>query len=335
MAAGKCVISVRGISKKFGSFEAVKEVSLCINEGEIFGLLGPNGAGKTTFLSVLATTLQASAGKATVNGFDVSSRPSEVRKSIGMSFQDNSLDIDLTGRENLWFHARMYHIPESQISEKISQALKLAGLEQFAGREIKKYSGGMKRRLEIVRALMHEPKILFLDEPTLGLDPQTRRALWDKIRQLNEENGMTIILTTHYMEEADELCDRIAIIDRGKIIALGTSGQLKESVKGDIITITTKKTQPFVGKKFKFVKEAKAHDGTLSLTVDSAERRIAEIVLFAKKKRIQIDSISLKKPSLEDVFLHFTGKTIREAELDKGEQFAERMKASRQELRAR
>jgi len=335
MPSKKCIISVKDLVKKFDNFEAVKDVSLCINKGEIFGLLGPNGAGKTTFLSVLATTLQANGGSAMVNGFDVSKNPDGVRKSIGMSFQDNSLDLDLTAKENLWFHCRMYHIPESQINQKISQALKLADLEQFADREIKKYSGGMKRRLEIVRALMHEPKILFLDEPTLGLDPQTRRALWEKIKELNEKNGMTIILTTHYMEEANELCDRIAIIDKGKIVALGTSQELKKSVKGDIITLETKNNQAFAGKKFKFVKDAKIHDGEVSLTVDSAEKRITEIVLFAKKSKIQIDNINLKKPSLEDVFLHFTGKTIREAELGAEGQFAERFKASRLELRAR
>jgi len=334
MAARKCTISVERLSKKFGNFEAVKEVDLCVNEGEIFGLLGPNGAGKTTLLSMLSTTMHKSSGNATVNGFEVSQRPDEVRKSIGMVFQENSLDIDLTARENLWFHARMFHVPEKDTGRKINEALELAGLSEFADREVKKYSGGMKRRLEIVRALMHEPKVLFLDEPTLGLDPQTRRKVWEKIRELNSR-GMTIILTTHYMDEADELCGRIAIMDRGKIIALGTGAELKSNLKGDVITIETQNQRPFLQKSPKFVKSVKEHDGKVFLTLENAERKIAKVVEFARKNKVKIESITVQKPSLEDVFLHFTGHTIREAELDEGEQFAARFKAAKAGLNSR
>ena len=332
MAGEKCAVSIERIVKRFGKFEALKGVSLCVQEGEIFGLLGPNGAGKTTLLSIISTIMQASSGKASVNGFDVRERPDDVRKSIGMVFQENSLDIDLTARENLWFHARMFQLPDEKIPEKSKEALRLADLEEFADKEIKKFSGGMKRRLEIFRALMHEPKVLFLDEPTLGLDAQTRRKLWEKIRELNQK-GMTIILTTHYMEEADELCDRIAIIDHGKIIALDSGEELKKKLKGDSIILETTNNEAFAKKLPKFVKSAKIHDSQLSITLEHAEKHIEQLVLAARKNKISIKSMTVQKPSLEDVFLSFTGKTIREAELDEGEQFSERAKAIRQGLR--
>lgn len=322
------MIAVTKITKKFGEFTAVKELDLRIQKGELFGLLGPNGAGKTTLLSMLATTLKPTSGTATVNGFDVEKNPSDVRKSVGMIFQDASLDVDLTAKENLWLHARMYHVPQNEIPQRIAAALKLADLESVADKEVKKFSGGMKRRLEIVRGLMHRPEALFLDEPTLGLDPQTRRRLWDHIRELNRKNGLTMILTTHYMDEADELCDRIAIIDKGKIIALGTSAELKRTLKGDKIIIETKQAAMLAKKKPKFAMEAVAKDGSVTFVVDHAEKRVADVVLFAKKSKATIGNVTIQKPSLEDVFLHYTGKTIREAELDAGEQFAAKVRAT-------
>lgn len=322
------MIAVNQITKKFGDFIAVKELDLNIKKGELFGLLGPNGAGKTTLLSMLATTLKPTSGSAVINGFDVEKEPANVRKSVGMIFQDASLDVDLTAQENLWLHARMYHVPSNEIQERIAGALKLADLESVKNKEVKKFSGGMKRRLEIVRGLMHSPKALFLDEPTLGLDPQTRRRLWDHIRELNKKNGLTMILTTHYMDEADELCDRIAIIDKGKIIALGTSAELKRTLKGDRIVIETPQAKALAKKKPKFAIEATAKDQQVTFVVDNAEKRVADAVVFAQKNKAIILNVTVQKPSLEDVFLHYTGKTIREAELDAGDQFAAKVRAT-------
>lgn len=321
------MIIVQNIVKKYGNFTAVNGVNLTVKKGELFGLLGPNGAGKTTLLSMLSTTLKPSSGQMKVNGFDTQVNPEKVRQSIGMVFQDPSLDADLTARENLWMHAKMFHLDPKTIDERINHALNLVELTDVKDKDVKKFSGGMKRRLEIVRGLLHEPKVLFLDEPTLGLDPQTRRKMWEYIRHLSRKQGLTMILTTHYMEEADELCDQIAIIDKGKIVALGTPSELKKNLKGDRITIQTQSEKAFMGKdKPSFVKEVKRHEGQTTLTVDSAEKRVTEIVLLAKRKKITIESLTIQKPSLEDVFLHFTGRTIREAELDSGEQFAARVR---------
>lgn len=216
------------LTKKFGGFVAVDSVSLEIREGELFGLLGPNGAGKTTTINMLCTMLAPTSGRAFVNGFDIS-RQDSVRRSIGIVFQDPTLDDELTGKENLDFHGRVYHMPADLRAKRIKEVLALVGLTEKAHLAVKTYSGGMKRRLEIARGLMHHPKILFLDEPTLGLDPQTRRSIWQHIQRMNKEEKITIILTTHYMEEADALCDRVGIIDHGKIIALDTPRNLKHN----------------------------------------------------------------------------------------------------------
>ena len=215
---GKYSISVDGLVKKFGSFTAVNNISFKVKEGEIFGLLGPNGAGKTTTISILSTIINLTSGKASICGEDVAHRKDAVRKLIGIVFQDPSLDDELTGRENLDIHARLYGVKGKEKLNAINRVLKLVELDDKANVQVRAYSGGMKRRLEIARGFIHNPKILFLDEPTIGLDPQTRRKIWDYILHLNERERITIILTTHYMEEADELCDRIAIIDHGKII---------------------------------------------------------------------------------------------------------------------
>jgi ABC-2 type transport system ATP-binding protein len=233
------IVEVKNLTKIYdqGNVLAVDNISFNIHKGEIFALLGPNGAGKTTTISILSTLLNPTNGAAFVNSYNVLEHPDQVRKSIGIVFQEPSLDSEMKGRENLDLHAILYGMPKSQRREKINEVLNLVDLQDKANTFVKNYSGGMKRRLEIARGLLHRPKMLFLDEPTLGLDPQTRRKIWDKIRELNQDLGITILITTHYMEEADELADRICIMDHGKIIALDTSDNLKKQISGDIIDI--------------------------------------------------------------------------------------------------
>ena len=295
---------------------AVDSLSLELRKGEVFGILGPNGAGKTTTMSMLSTMLKPTSGRASVNNFDILKEQDDVRKSIGIVFQDQSLDEELTAYENMEFHARLYRIPKDLREKKIKELLKLVELEEKKDNLVKTYSGGMRRRLEIARGLLHEPRVLFLDEPTLGLDPQTRNHLWNYIDRLNKEKGITIILTTHYMEEADKLCDRIAIIDKGKIIALDTSEKLKESIGGDVIEIISSEMEKLhsVIKTCSWVKHADVHNGSVTINLQNAEKHVAEIVNLSSDNGIDIGSISIHKPTLEDVFLYYTGRTMREEE---------------------
>lgn len=310
------IIKLDNLRKEFDGFVAVDNVSFEVDEGEIFGFLGPNGAGKTTTLSMLSTLLAPTAGEAKVNDFDINSQKGNVRNSIGMVFQDPSLDDELTAMENMDFHGRLYNVPKNGREEKISMLLKLVDLEERKNDLVKTFSGGMKRRLEIARGLLHEPKILFLDEPTLGLDPQTRNKLWEYIKKLNEEKKLTIILTTHYMDEADRLCDRVAIIDHGKLIVMGTSAELKSKIGGDVITIETDESEKLesVLVKCEWCGTAKRHDGSLTINVEGADKKVAEIAKLADSNGIKINSMMVHRPSLEDVFLFYTGKTIREQE---------------------
>lgn len=310
------IINLKNLNKKFGDLVAVNDVSFEINEGEIFGFLGPNGAGKTTTLSMLSTLLSPTSGDAFVNGFNIKTQRDKVRKSIGMVFQDPTLDDELTAYENLDFHGRLYNVPKEIRNKKIIELLNLVELENRKDSLVKTFSGGMKRRLEIARGLLHEPRVLFLDEPTLGLDPQTRNSLWNYIKKLNQDKKITIILTTHYMDEADKLCDRIAIIDQGKIIALDNSNNLKNKIGGDVITIETSDKEKLVKilKKYRWCESVKIHDGCVTISVRDAGKKIPELVKNIEKNKIKIDSIMIHKPSLEDVFLYFTGKTIREEE---------------------
>ena len=319
-------IVIENITKKFGDFTAVDSVSLNIGEGELFGLLGPNGAGKTTTIGMLSTMTNVTSGSAKLNGTDVSEQDT-IRKMIGIVFQDPSLDDELTGRENLDFHGRLYHMPGELRKKRIDDVLKLVQMDDKADMKTKTYSGGMKRRLEIARGLMHHPKILFLDEPTLGLDPQTRRNIWEHIQRLNKEEKLTIILTTHYMEEADYLCDRIAIIDHGKIIALDTPANLKNVMGGDVLTLDTEaKLKEMLD--FEWIKEIKIFDGKLNVTVMNGEKAIPQIMAVADKNGIKINSVNLKKPTLEDVFIHYTGRTIRDEEASNKDVLKMQMKAS-------
>jgi len=312
-------IEIRGLTKEFGELKAVDSIDLSIKEGEIFGLLGPNGAGKTTTLSMLSTILNPTKGKASVCGHDIVKDRNSVRHCIGIVFQDPSLDDDLTARENLYFHGRLYGMTEEGIGAKSQEVLALVELMDRANSLVKTFSGGMKRRLEIARGLMHHPKVLFLDEPTLGLDPQTRRHLWEYISKINEKEKMTIILTTHYMDEADFLCDRIGIIDKGKIIALDSSEKLKDVLGGDVITLQVSdpgKMKLLIEKLEceKCVKKVDVFDNSLNVTITDGGKNIPKIVQLAEKNKITIDSVMLKRPSLEDVFIHYTGRTIREEE---------------------
>ena len=287
-------------------------LSLDICNNEVFGLLGQNGAGKTTIIHMLATLLKPTSGSATVNGFDIVKEPAKVRASIGIVFQAPSSDDMLTGYENLKLHSLLYNVPRKIREKRISDVLELVDLTERQHDQVKKYSGGMRRRLEIARGILHKPKILFLDEPTLGLDPRSRESMWNYIRKLVQEEKITIILTTHYMEEADFLCDRIGILDRGKIIALDTPSQLKEIVSGnDIIKLRLeKKDEDFDSllKDLSFIHRISTDvDGSVILLVENASRNLPKIL-----KKVNAESVEFSNRNLNDVFIHFTAQETKE-----------------------
>jgi len=303
------VIQVNNLVKKFNGFEAVKGVSFDVKEGETFGFLGPNGAGKTTTINMLVTIVRPTSGSATLNGYDVSSNPSQVRQSIGIVFQDPSLDERLTAMDNLQFHGLIYNVDKETRNKNIAGMLEMMKLTERKNDIVRTFSGGMKRRLEIARGLIHEPKVLFLDEPTLGLDPQTRNYIWTYIKQLKERTGLTIFLTTHYMDEAEN-CDRIAIIDNGEIIALDTPENLKKMVGENIITLKTDNNEEAaVEIKKRFSLESQLKNDELRLEVKDGEKFVPRLI---KDTSVTINFISLWKPTLDDVFLKLTGRAIRE-----------------------
>jgi ABC-2 type transport system ATP-binding protein len=312
--AENAAIFIQGLTKKFGELIAVDKVDLNIRKGELFGLLGANGAGKSTIIKMLTTMLMPTAGIARVWGHDVAKERNEVRSSIGVVFQDPAVDSMLTGRENLDFHGRMYGMERALRKERIKEVLDLVDLSEKADVKMQDYSGGMQRRLEIARGLMHYPHVLFLDEPTLGLDPQTRRHIWQYIRNMNKKKSVTVILTTHYMEEADYLCDRVAIIDNGKIVALDTPNNLKDIIGSDTICLDVKSGEDILLQSlqvFPWIKSAVYSNGTVEIMVDHAQSRIPEIMQEACKNNAVIESVSFHQPTLEDAFLRFTGKKIR------------------------
>ncbi len=309
MALKTTIIEAQDLHKRYNGVEAVSGVSLNVYEGEVFGFLGPNGAGKTTTISILCTLLNFDSGAAFVNGFDCKREPGKVRQSIGLVFQEVTLDNELTAYENLKFHCYMYNMEKRLTEERIDEMLGVVGLGDRKRELVKRFSGGMKRRLEIARGLLHRPKVLFLDEPTLGLDPQTRTNVWEFIRAVRRSTGSTVFMTTHYMDEA-EVCDRVAIIDRGRIIACDTPSALKSSLKGDTIHLKTEDDDAAMLEiNDRFGLKAVMTDAGLFIIVDNGERFIPR--LFEQLKT-GILSISLKRPSLEDVFLNLTGKEIRE-----------------------
>jgi ABC-2 type transport system ATP-binding protein len=295
------------LTKRFKDIMAVDHLNIKIKQGEIFGLLGPNGAGKTTTISMLCTILRPTEGTATVNGFDILKEPDEVRKSIGIVFQQPSVDDILTGRENLALHAIWYGVPKAIRRERIDEVLKLVGLESRQNSLVKTYSGGMRRRLELARGLLHLPKILFLDEPTLGLDPQTREVIWEYIEQMSRSQEMTIVLTTHYMEEADRLCERIAIIDQGKIVVMDTPEALKAALGGDIVCLRTSPADPERFRKIEGVSKVEVQEDYVMLTVRNLGERLQEILAASGK----VESVQIRPASLDDVFINYTGKEIR------------------------
>jgi len=310
-------IVVENLVKRFGPVEAVRGVSFTVARGEIFGFLGPNGAGKTTTIHILATLLKPTAGRATVAGHDVVKEPDKVRRNIGIVFQDPSLDLDLSGYENLYIHGRLYGLDGQRLRERLEEVLKFVELWEFRDREVRMYSGGMRRRLEIARAMLHTPRILFLDEPTLGLDPQTRVHIWDYIRELRKSYGTTIFLTTHYMDEAETLCDRIAIIDHGKIIAMGTAEELKSMLSSDIVYVKLGQVGEDVCSKIfvESVKSCRVVEGnTLALQVKKASEAIPTILQLLDRLEVRVLEVSYRRPSLNDVFIHLTGRGLRDSE---------------------
>ena len=314
------IITVQNLEKVFeGNIRAVDSVSFVVEKGEIFGFLGPNGAGKTTTISILTTLMLPTGGKATVLGYDVKAEPSKVRKVIGLVPQDLTIDDELSGRENMELQARLYEVPSADAKIRIDELLKLVKLDDAQNRMVKTYSGGMKKRLELAEGLIHRPQILFLDEPTLGLDVQTRTSIWEHIRKLKEETNMTIFLTTHYLEEADGLCDRIAIIDHGKIIALDTPSALKRSVGGDVIEVEVAECGDNVLDVIKRMPGVTLFDGKCvgnkaRIKVPDSNVVLARILNNFVDNHINVVSVGIKKPSLDQAFLEYTGRELRDEE---------------------
>lgn len=299
------MITVKNLVKKYADFKALDGLSFEVNENEIFGLLGPNGAGKTTLIHILATLLKPTEGGAIVNGFDVLHNATKVRQSIGVVFQAPSSDDILTGYENLKVHALLYGIPRKLRERRISEVLELVGLEDRKNDQVKKYSGGMRRRLEIARGLLHHPKVFFLDEPTLGLDPKSRETMWKYIKKIVREEKVTIILTTHYMEEADMLCDRIGFITNGKIIALDSPSKLKQEIGGDIVKITFSDRIPLDKDftKFDFVHKVERKENSVIIYMEKVNSNLHMLI----KDLDGVQTIEYKKPTLNDVFLKLSG----------------------------
>lgn len=312
------IIEVESLTKEFDGLIAVDHINLNIKQGEVFGFLGPNGAGKTTVIKMLCTILNPTSGGVKVCGYDVMRERNNVRECIGVVFQDSCIDKFLTGRENLDFHARMYHMDSTTRKKRIAEVLNLLDLRGKENIKISDCSGGIRRRFEVARGFMNHPEVLFLDEPTLGLDIQTRRNLWGYIQMLNEREGVTIILTTHYIEEADYLCHRVAIIDYGKIAALDKPEKLKEVMGSSLISlqIANEPQEELTSllKELDWVKKIDRHNSCLELSIKGKDERMPELVEMLTEHGFIISSIDLHQPSLEDAFLHYTGTTIREEE---------------------
>ena len=325
---GEPIVRVEGLTKVFGNLKAVDGVSFDIKEGEIFGFLGPNGAGKTTTISMLTTLLRATGGTAIVNGLDIHKHANEVRRTVGVVPQEYTADEDLTGLQNILLCADLYGLPRSDSKPHAMELLKLVELEDAADRKVSTYSGGMRRRLELASGLINYPTLLFLDEPTLGLDVQTRAAVWKYIRMLQDEYRMTLFLTTHYLEEADSLCDRIAIIDHGHIIKIGSPDELKASIGGDVIVVGVAEPEPDISadiQKINLVKEVKKTDHEYRIKSEAGEESSIQIIDLVRSKGLHVTKISLTKPSLDEAYLEFTGRSIREEEANKMDAFKQRV----------
>ena len=320
------VIVTNQLTKVFpGNIRAVDGIDFEVKAGEIFGFLGPNGAGKTTTIKMLNTLIKPTSGTAVVTGIDVVRNPAEVRKNIGYVAQDVGVDEYATGRENLALYGRFYRLDGRTIKQRVKELFELVDLAGYEDKVVSTYSGGMRKRLDIAMGLIHQPQLIFLDEPTVGLDPQTRVHIWDYIGNLAKAMGITIFLTTHYMEEADRLADRIAIIDLGKIVAMGTPAELKQSIGGDVVTLSPRETGGEQCEEFirrteaalsdkPFVLGTQAVDGELALYVNKGESAAPMIMRLLANEGIEVESLSVSRPSLDDVFLKYTGRTIRAQE---------------------
>ncbi|MGO9319472.1 MAG: ATP-binding cassette domain-containing protein [Solirubrobacteraceae bacterium] len=303
------VIEVRDLTRRFGEFTAVDAISFDVSEGEVFAFLGPNGAGKSTTINMLCTLARPTAGQVRIAGFDVAARPKAVRRNIGLVFQDQTLDDRLTAQENLRFHAVLYRVPSSEVDGRIARVLELVDLSDRRYHLVSEFSGGMARRLEIARALMHVPKVLFLDEPTIGLDPQTRALMWEDVLRLREEANVTVFLTTHYMDEA-EYADRIAIIDRGKIVALDTPQALKAEIGADTVDLGTTDDTAAIASLQRAGYRVQGAAGGARVFVENGENAVASLI---EAVGVPVLNVHVHQPTLDDVFLHYTGREIREA----------------------
>jgi ABC-2 type transport system ATP-binding protein len=318
---GEAAIEVRDLVKRFDDFTAVDHLTFDVRPGEIFGFLGPNGAGKSTTIKMLCTLLQPTSGMAMVDGYDIVREPDRVRASIGIIFQDYSLDDRITAEENLRFHCMIYHVPRAERRERIAHVLELVDLADRAGEKVRNFSGGMKRRLEIARGLLHRPAILFLDEPTVGLDPQTRETLWEQIHALRRREGMTVFMTTHYMDEAEH-CDRIGIIDHARLIALDTPEGLKATIGGDVVRLrVADQTAALAFLRERYDLAATAEQDLLRFETKHADRFVPELL---RTMPVPVVSVESAKPTLNDVFLHLTGRAIR----DEGAPSNDRLRAA-------
>ena len=331
-------IHAQQLVRTFGDFTAVNGVAFDVRQGEVFGFLGPNGAGKTTTINMLCTLLRPTSGRASIDGHDVVDEPALVRQSIGMIFQDPSLDERLTGRENLKFHAMLYDVPSDVFRQRSTELLAMVDLGDKAGNLVRTYSGGMKRRLEIVRGLLHHPKVLFLDEPTIGLDPQTRRHIWAYLLKLRQQQRVTLFMTTHYMDEAEH-CDRIAIIDHGQIVALDTPAALKARVGGDIVSVRTSDNERASEKlkAFEGIQMRPGPDGVLIIEITQGDRFIPRMMdAFSNDGTpVVAQSISLSRPTLEDVFIKLTGHGIRAEEASSTQDLRQQVQIWRGQARRR
>ena len=325
-------IKAEGLTKVFnGSLVAVDHIDFSVKKGEIFGFLGPNGAGKTTTINMLITILKPTEGKASILGYDIAKQNNEVRYSIGLVPQDYTADEDLTGYENILLCADLYGISRKTSKKRAKDLLKLVELTEFKDKKVHTFSGGMRRRLELACGLINRPKVLFLDEPTLGLDVQTRAATWNYIKMLKKEFNMTLFMTTHYLEEADALCDRIAIIDHGKIVVVGTPTELKDSLGGDIITVAIEEDVDITElvKEIEHVKEVKKENSSYKIKSENGEITAPLIIEALRKEGHVVTRLSLTKPTLNEVYLQYTGRSMRDAEESGDSLYAKRMMMAR------
>ncbi len=309
-------MQISNLTKRFGNLVAVDRINLDIQSDEIFGLLGPNGSGKTTLIRMLTTILQPTDGTAKVAGYDIRKNPTEVRESIGVVSQAMTLDIELTAWENMDLYAKYYNVPREIRSTRIRELLKVVGLAERANFTVGSFSGGMKRRLELIRSLVHHPKILFLDEPTTGLDPQARNAVWEYLKKIHKEEQITMVITTHYLDEAEVLCNKVGIVDFGKLVEVGTPNELKRKIMGGDVVEAEFSTLPDEAfnelESSDFVVKLNKRDNTLTILAKNGAEAVPKIIELVNAKGGKIRSVTLREPTLDDVFLHYTGRSIRE-----------------------